>query len=173
MSTASVLPEQNTIVAEIFIAAPRERVFQAITDPKQMPLWWGQEGMYRITEWKGDLRVGGKWSSVGAGADGSPFRVDGEYLTVDPPRQLVHTWIASWNGDLKTVVRWDLEEQTVHGLQAKGPHKMGTGTRVRLTHEGFGANQRAAANHAEGWKRVLGWAQAFLERGETAESRKA
>jgi len=173
MSTASVSPQQNTVVAEIFIAAPPQRVFEAITDPKQMPLWWGQEGLYRITEWKGDIRVGGKWSSVGAGADGTAFRVAGEYLEVDPPRLLVHTWIASWSGELKTVVRWQLEEQPVHGLQAKGPQKVGTGTLVRVTQEGFGANDKAAFEHAQGWKRVLAWVQGFLERGETAESRKS
>ena len=71
------------MVGEIFIAAPPERVFQAITDPKQAPLWWGQKGMYRITEWKGDVRPGGKWSSAGIGDDGTKFRVDGEYLEVD------------------------------------------------------------------------------------------
>jgi|ERR1700730_11254333 len=66
MATVAVTPEQDAIVGEIFIAAPPERVFQAITDPNQMPLWWGQQGVYRITEWKADLRPGGKWSSVGS-----------------------------------------------------------------------------------------------------------
>src|SRR5262249_44582236 len=96
MATTAVLPEQNIVQGEVFIAAPPARVFEAITDPKQVPRWWGQQGMYRITEWKGDVRRGGKWSSVGLSQDGSTFRVDGEYLEVDPPRLLVHTWIASW-----------------------------------------------------------------------------
>ena len=111
MATATITSDQGTVVSEIFIAAPPARVFQAITDPNQMPLWWGAQGLYRITEWKGDLRVGGKWSSVGAGADGKPFRVEGEYLEIDPPRLLVHTWIYSW-GAQKTVVRWELEPQS-------------------------------------------------------------
>ncbi len=64
MATAAVTPDQDTVLAEIFIVAPPARVFQALTDPHQLPLWWGQQGMYRITEWKGDLRPGGKWSSV-------------------------------------------------------------------------------------------------------------
>ena len=107
MATSEISSDQNTVVAEIFIAAPPERVFQAITDPSQTLQWWGQSGMYRITEWKGDLRPGGKWSSVGVGADGKSFRVDGEYLEVDPPRLLVHTWFATWCAELKTVVRWE------------------------------------------------------------------
>src|SRR6185295_9815169 len=114
METVTVTPAQDSIKGEIFIAAPPERVFRAITDPKQMPQWWGQQGLYRITGWTVDLRPGGKWSSVGVGADGTSFRVDGEYLEVDPPRLLVHTWIASWSGSLKTVVRWELEPRSVH-----------------------------------------------------------
>jgi len=121
VATVAISPEQDAVVAEIFIAAPPERVFQAITDPQQMPKWWGQQGLYRVTEWKADLRPGGKWSSVGVGADGSSFRVDGEYLEVDPPRLLVHTWMASWSGPLKTLVRWELAPPDVHGLQHRGP----------------------------------------------------
>ena len=171
MATIAVTPDQDTITAEIFIAASPERVFQALTDPDQMPRWWGQQVVYHITEWKGDLRPGGKWSSVGAGADGTSFRVDGEYLEVDPPRLLVHTWNASWTGKLKTVVRWELEPRDVHGLQPSGPRRMGTGTVVRLRHEGFGGDAKAVSGHSQGWLRVLGWMQSFLENGETVDTR--
>jgi len=171
MATSAISPNQDVVVAEIFIAAPPERVFQAITDPNQMPQWWGQQGLYRITEWKADLRPGGKWSSVGVGADGSSFRVDGEYLEVDPPRLLVHTWMASYRGGLKTVVRWELEPRNVHGLLHRGPQRVGTGTMVRVRQEGFAEAPKAAADHAQGWTRVLGWMQAFVEKGETVDSR--
>jgi uncharacterized protein YndB with AHSA1/START domain len=73
MATASITADQNTVTAEIFIAAPPERVFQAITDPKQPPQWWGQPGVYRVTEWTADVRVGGRWSSVGVGARENSF----------------------------------------------------------------------------------------------------
>ena|ERR1700730_11248706 len=75
MATLTLTPEQDAVGAEVFIAAPPERVFQAITDPTQVPVWWGQQGTYRITEWKADLRPGGKWASVGVGTEGSSFRV--------------------------------------------------------------------------------------------------
>jgi uncharacterized protein YndB with AHSA1/START domain len=172
MATVTVTPQQDAVTGEIFIAAPPERVFQALTDPKQAPLWWGQQGMYRITEWKGDVRPGGKWFSVGVGDDGTSFRVDGEYLEVDSPRLVVHTWIASWSGPLKTVVRWELEPRSVHGLQHRGPQKVGTGTVVKIRQEGFDGAPEAARNHAQGWARVLGWMQAFVENGETVDTRK-
>jgi len=172
MATATIIPDQSIIVAEIFIAAPPARVFEAITDPHQAPRWWGQEGMYRITEWKGDVRRGGKWSSLGVGADGTSFQVEGEYLEVDPPRLLVHTWVSSWCSPLTTVVRWELEATDVHGLHPNGPRRAGTGTLVRLRHEGFATAPAAALSHAEGWKRVLGWLQGFAEKGETVDTRR-
>jgi uncharacterized protein YndB with AHSA1/START domain len=170
MATATITPDQDTIVSEIFIAAPPARVFQAITDPNQMPLWWGAQGLYRLNECKSDLRVGGKWSSVGAGTDGKPFRVEGEYMEIDPPRLLVYTWISSW-GSQKTLVRWELEPQSVHGLHPSGPRRAGTGTLVKVRHEGFAGNLASAMEHSEGWKRVLGWLVAFTEQGATVDTR--
>ena len=67
MATTQITPDNNSILAEIFIAAPPDRVFQALTDPQQMTKWWGERGVYRITENKADLRVGGKWSRHHAG----------------------------------------------------------------------------------------------------------
>ena len=58
MATIEITPDQDAVVAEIFIAAPPERVFQAITDPAQTSQWWGQKGVYRITERHADFRVG-------------------------------------------------------------------------------------------------------------------
>ena len=171
MATAVITPDHDTIVAEIFIAAPPARVFQAISDPSQTPQWWGQKGMYRTTESHVDLRPGGKWKSVGVGADGAPFHVEGEYLEVDPPRLLVHTWQPSWHELPRTVVRWELEPQGVHGLHASGPQKSGTGTMVRIRHSGFAGNVEQATGHGEGWKRVLTWMLGFVERGETVDSR--
>jgi uncharacterized protein YndB with AHSA1/START domain len=173
MATVAITPDQDTVQAEIFIAAPPERVFEAITDPTQTARWWGQQGMYRITERKADLRRGGKWSSVGVGADGTSFTVEGEYLEYDPPRLLVHTWVPSWTSTLKTVVRWELKPRDVAGLQARGPQRIGSGTLVRIRHSGFAGDAPAAADHGQGWKRVLGWMQAYVERGETIDSRPA
>jgi uncharacterized protein YndB with AHSA1/START domain len=171
MATLAITPDHETLEAEIFVAAPPERVFQAITDPNQMPRWWGQSGMYRITDCQVDLRPGGKWHSIGVGADGTPFRVDGEYLEVDPPRLLVHTWKPSFSQIDQTVVRWELEPRPVHNLQTRGPQKTGTGTALKLRHTGFAGNEQSAKDHGEGWKRVLSWMQAFVEENATIDTR--
>ncbi len=168
MATATITPDQNAVIAEVFIAAPPARVFQAISDPAQIPRWWGQDGLYRVSKSTADVRPGGKWRSDGVGADGTKFYVEGEYLEVDPPRLLVHTWIGSYSGGQTTTVRWELTAQNVHGLHATGPKKSGTGTLVRVTQEGFAGNLEQANSHGDGWKRVLGWLEAFVEQEGTA-----
>jgi uncharacterized protein YndB with AHSA1/START domain len=172
MATAVITPDQDTILAEIFVAAPPERVFQAISDPAQTSQWWGQKGMYRVTGGGADLRPGGKWFSEGVGADGTRFRVDGEYVEIDPPRLLVHTWNPSFKTHTKkTVVRWELEARSVHNLQHSGLQKAGTGTVVKIRHSGFAGDVKDATDHGEGWKRVMGWMKAFVETGETIDTR--
>jgi len=162
MATATITPNQDAVIAEIFIAAPPTRVFQAISDPNQLPRWWGQDGLYHVTKSTMDVRPGGKWRSEGQGADGTSFYVEGEYLEVDPPRLLVHTWFGSFHPK-KTVVRWELEPQTVNALHPSGPRKSGTGTLVKVRHEGFAGDLQSAQSHGEGWKRVLGWLEKFVE----------
>jgi len=166
MATATVTPDQNAVIAEVFIAAPPARVFQAISDPTQLPRWWGQDGLYHITKSMADVRPGGAWRNEGEGADGKKFWVEGEYLEVEPPRLLVHTWNSSYDTS-RTVVRWELEPRTVSALHPSGPKKSGTGTFVRVTQEGFAGNFASAKAHGEGWKRVLGWLEAFVLKAET------
>ncbi len=170
MATATVTPDQDAVLAEVFIAAPPARVFQAISDPNQLPRWWGQSGLYRVTKSTMDLRPGGKWRSDGEGADGKSFYVEGEYLEVDPPKLLVHTWVSSYGGPTTTVVRWELTPQNLHELHPNGPQKAGTGTLVRVRHEGFAGYSESAISHGEGWKRVLGWLTAFVMETEPGSS---
>jgi len=158
MATMSITPDQDVIVSEIYIAAPPERVFQALVEPQQVLQWWGQAGVYRCTEFDSDLRAGGKWRSAGVAGDSSNFTVAGEYLEVDSPRLLVYSWVASWTGDVKTTVRWELE-------------RAGSGTQVTLRHSGLAAHPEIAQSY-RGWPRMLGWLQAFIEKGETVRMRK-
>jgi uncharacterized protein YndB with AHSA1/START domain len=153
------MADQDSVVVETHIAAPPERVFAAITDPQQVAQWWGQGGLYRVTKWQGELRVGGQWRSDGLGADGKAFHVSGEYLEYAPPSLLVHTWVPSYAENLQTTVRWELKP--VDG-----------GTQVTVRHTGFEGHVDLAKNHGLGWVRVLGWMQAFVEKGETIDSRR-
>lgn len=74
---------------------------------------------------------------------------------------------------MKTTVRCELEPRDVHGLQSRGPQRVGTGTLLKIRQEGFAGNLEAAQGHSRGWTRVLGWLQAFVETGATIDSRPA
>ncbi len=101
-------PDADEIVSEIHIAARPECVFEALVDPRQVVQWWGQDGIYRSTDFAVDLRVGGKWRIGGIGADGGKFEVSGEIVEIERPRLLVYTRMATWTGAAKTTVRWEL-----------------------------------------------------------------
>ena len=158
MATPRVTSNLDELVSEISIAAPPERIFQALIDPAQVVQWWGQSGLYRCTEFQCDLRRGGKWRCAGVSGDHKRFEAFGEYLEIDPPRLLVHSWVASWTGEVKTIVRWELE-----------PTRQGT--LVRIRHCGLAAHPELAQSYS-GWPRILGWLQALLERGETVDDRR-
>lgn len=139
---------EGMILATVDIAAPIERVFKAISDPNEIPRWWGSAELYRVEECTSDFRQGGKWVSRGHGADGTPFSVEGEYLEIDPPRKLVQTWKAEWDGNNVTTIAYRLET-------------LGAGTRVTVKHSGFADRYDSCRSHGNGWERVLGWLETF------------
>jgi len=136
------------ILATVHIAAPPDRVFRALAS-EELVKWWGSADTYRTTKWTGELRVGGTWRTEGVGADGKPFSVGGEFIEVNPPKKLVHSWRADWDGGNVTTVTYRLD--AVDG-----------GTRLTLRHDGFANRTGSCEAHTEGWERVLGWLQAHL-----------
>src|SRR5260370_24984552 len=171
MATAQLTPDNDTILAEVFRAAPPARVFEAVTDPKQLTQWWGQKGVFKVLDSNYDLRPGGKWAHDGVGPNGAPFHMEGEYLEVDPPRLLVQTRRADFVGEFETIVRWELEPREVHGLHGSGTHRVGTGTLVRVRHSGLAGHLEQALGHTQGWHASLDWLCAFVEKGETIDTR--
>ena len=135
---------QGMLLATIDIQAAPERVFRAVTS-EELTRWWGSEDTYRTTKWTGDVRVGGAWRTEGMSRDGRPFAVEGEFLVVDPPHQLIQTWRYDWDPSGRTTtITWRFDP-------------IEDGTRLTVRHEGFGDAHGACANHAEGWEHVLGW----------------
>jgi len=134
---------EGTIVATVEIEAPPERVFRALTTD-EIKQWWGSPELYRVTAWTGDPRAGGQWRSVGLGADGAEFSVEGEFVEVVPPRKLVQTWKAPWDGNNVTRITMRLEP-------------IAGGTRLTLWHSGFSGRPESCGNHTRGWERVLDW----------------
>lgn len=142
----------DTIVVEIDIDAPPERVFQAWIDPQQRLAWWGDDGVYRGQKMESDLRVGGKWITEGKSAQGKEFSVYGTYTRIEAPKVLGFTWNHDWGG---------AETTETHVLIELTPTS--SGTHVTLTHSGF-TNVPERDDHNQGWQRVLGWLQSYLQR---------
>jgi uncharacterized protein YndB with AHSA1/START domain len=140
---------EGVIHASVEIAAPPERVFRALTDPAEVVKWWGSPDTYGVDEFAADLRVGGRWHSRGHSADGKPFKTEGEFLELDPPRLIVQTWNPDWAPGTNTKLTYRLDP-------------IAGGTRLTVRHEGFGANREAFEGHTRGWERVLGFLNGYL-----------
>lgn len=128
---------QDAVVVADLPASP-ERVFRALTSD-EITQWWVRPGVFDTREWNGDVRVGGKWHSAGV-ARGNPYAIDGQYLEVDAPKRLVHSWQLA-GMPLVTTVTYDLEP-TEHG------------TLVTLHHSGCPTQEVYDANR-------IGWETSF------------
>jgi len=76
---------EREIVLTRVIAAPRERVFAAWTDPKQVVQWFGPAG-FKIETLEIDIREGGRWRFIYTGPDGTRWDNRKVYTRIDPPK---------------------------------------------------------------------------------------
>jgi uncharacterized protein YndB with AHSA1/START domain len=122
--------EGITLVREVVIAASPETIWQFLVDPSKAVRWMGVAASL-------DARTGGRYRVEVLPGD----VVLGEFVELDPPRRLVHTW--GWEsrpGSVppgSTTVAFDLIQRA-------------DGTLVRVTHTGLSAGV-AAERHARGW----------------------
>ena len=120
----------DTIVQEVVIRRPAEKIFEAVTNPDELMKWWRVEGKFRVIHMESDLRPGGKWKMRLVGGHGTETVVVGEYRTIERPRLLIFTWIRE--DAIETLVRWELHERD--GV-----------TTVRVTHSGLTTESLRAA----------------------------
>jgi hypothetical protein len=60
-SSARAVTDGDTILGGVDVKTTPERAFRAL-NTEELERWWGSPDTYRMTEWKADLRVGGRWS---------------------------------------------------------------------------------------------------------------
>ena len=86
--------QQNEASREITItrtfSAPRERVWEAWTDPEQIVKWWGPNG-FTNTLFEMDVRTGGIWRHMMHGPDGTDYPNKVVYIEVLKPERLVYS----------------------------------------------------------------------------------
>jgi uncharacterized protein YndB with AHSA1/START domain len=128
--------DAGVVVATVELAASPERVFRALAS-KEIVDWWVRPGVFDTTEWSGDVRAGGRWRASGTG-NGRPYTLEGEFLAVDAPRRLVHTWQIAGAPAAPTTLTYLVERSE-------------RGSRVTLRHEGF-TSAAVCTNTGIGWE---------------------
>jgi len=76
------------IINSRLFAAPRERVFEAFTDPKQLVKWFGPNGFTNRIE-KFDLRAGGHWQVTMIAPTGEEYPNEWVFIEVARPERIV------------------------------------------------------------------------------------
>ena len=86
-------PSDREIRVERIFAAPRERVWQAMTDPALVAQWWGRGN--RLVIERDEVVRGGHWRYV-EHSDHGVHGFEGRYREVVAPERVVRTF--EWDG---------------------------------------------------------------------------
>lgn len=131
--------EDGAAYASVHLAASLERVYQALTS-SEVTSWWVRPGVFDTREWDGDVRVGATFHASGVGR-GQPYALEGEFLEVDKPHKLVHTWKMAGSPAAPSTVTYELTP--IDG-----------GTKLSLRHTGL-APAELCINTCAGWETSL------------------
>ena len=111
MDAVSVTHEGANVEIKRLLDAPPALVFEAWTKPEHLVNWWGPNG-FTISNEQHEVKVGGRWSFVMHGPDGTDFPNLVLFTEVDPPRRLAYTHGTGQEGgqpDFKVVVTFEPE----------------------------------------------------------------
>jgi uncharacterized protein YndB with AHSA1/START domain len=136
-------------VYTVYIRAPREKVWEAITNPDFTRRYFF--GSQPQSGWNAGDRL--LWTQYGTGHE----LVDGEVIECDPPSRLVHTWITRYDDELAAEpasrVTWELEDRD--GM-----------TKLTTVHDQFQPGGKTYDNVAGGWPLVLSGLKTLVETGQ-------
>jgi uncharacterized protein YndB with AHSA1/START domain len=134
------------------LAAPREQVFRALTDPATLAQWWGPSG---FTTPEIDLRllVGGRYRFGMQPPEGELFHLAGDFIEISPPSRLSYTfrWEEPDPDDRETVVRLSLDA-------------LGDTTKLSLSQGEFATTARLDL-HRSGWTESVVKLRRLIESG--------
>jgi uncharacterized protein YndB with AHSA1/START domain len=144
--------EKLSVEIKRVIKAPRDRVYAAWTDPRQLKQWFGPESV-QTNELIADARVGGKFRWDLTNSEGEPMTVHGEYRELQPGKKIVFTW--QWEDD-------ETWEDHISIVSVELYDREG-GTELRLTHEQL-PNKDSRDGHTRGWNSALDKLEKFLSK---------
>jgi len=151
MAKEQLSPETTLKVRRTF-QAPRERVFRAWTDARELARWFAPSAEYSTQVPELDLKVGGKYKVEMHHKGGNVHTVSGTYREIRPPEKIVLTW--GWEGapggseSLVTIEFLDL----------------GPATEILLTHEQLPSAEERQ-KHEQGWNGCLTQLAGYVQAG--------
>jgi uncharacterized protein YndB with AHSA1/START domain len=150
----SLMPEreqiaETTLQLKRVFKAPREKVFNAWTDPKQMKQWIIPQDGFSVPNVEVDFRVGGKYRIEMLSPNGICHTAVGSYREIVVPEKLVFTWF------------WENRPEEGETLFTVEFYEQGIATQVLLTHELF-QNETVRDDHNKGWSGALNQLAKFL-----------
>ncbi len=83
-------PTEREILFTRVFDAPRNLVFEAMTNPELLKRWFGPRG-HSLVVCEVDFRVGGAWRFVLRTPSGREVGMSGVYREIVPPERTVHT----------------------------------------------------------------------------------
>jgi uncharacterized protein YndB with AHSA1/START domain len=87
-NAAAGMADREIVIARTF-DAPRELVFDAWIDPKQIVQWWGPSG-FTTTTHAMDVKPGGVWRFIMHGPDGTDYKNKIVFIEIVRPERLVY-----------------------------------------------------------------------------------
>jgi uncharacterized protein YndB with AHSA1/START domain len=146
----------TTHLYEIFVHAPRERVWRALTDPDDTVRY------FHGTRFESSFEPGATFRNVIV--DGERLAVDGVVETFEPPHRLVITWHVRYDSAMAAEppgrVEWTL-------TPANDDH---TVTRVTLRHADLALSPLTWQHVRLGWVEILDSLKTLLETGDPMPS---
>lgn len=131
----------GTLQVTRIIAAERDTVFDAWTEPEHIRQWSAPEGM-DIPISEVDLTVGGRFHLQMQNAEGGTHNARGIYHEIDRPKRLVYSW------------EWDEHPDHGQSLITVEFKSVDGGTEVTMVHSGL-PSEESAAEHEKGWTSCL------------------
>ncbi len=137
---------------EIFIRAPRERVWQALTDPDDTVRY------FHGTRFESSFEPGTPFRNVIV--DGGRLAADGMVETFEAPHRLVITWHVNYDEDMAAEppgrVEWTLTPANADGSV----------TRLTLRHGDLALSPNTWAHVKLGWVAIIDSLKSLLETGQ-------
>lgn len=148
--TDTVVIQDDELLIERILDAPRDLVFRVWTDPSHLMRWWGPRD-FEPVGFEQDFRVGGTYRYGIRSPEGREAWKTGVYQEIVPDERIVMTF--RWEDDA-----WDVDNLVTVTFLA-----MASGRTLLRFHQAPFKTVEARDSHVRGWTGLLDKLGAYLE----------